>query len=133
MNHFRFSNECCILKSECHFKNGHSYHVSFNLINNIRSPIFLVNSFLLNCQYFIHFLLFNFQEAQNQDPAYLQGWIGQALLAETASYEDEAIDLFRHCTFLGMTIWVAKFPWDGFLTQNQHTQRNLSRGYLKIR
>ena len=65
--------------------------------------------FLLNCQcfiHFIHFLLFNFQEAQNQDPAYLQGWIGQALLAETASYEDEAIDLFRHCTFLGMKILV---------------------------
>ena len=73
--------------------------------------------FLLYCQYFIHFLLFDFQEAQNQDPAYLQGWIGQALLAESASYEDEAIDLFRHCTFLGMKIWVVKFPWDKFLTK----------------
>ena len=30
----------------------------------------------------------------------MQGWIGQALLAESAGYTDEAIDLFRHCTFL---------------------------------
>ena len=32
---------------------------------------------------------------------FFQGWIGQALLAESAAYDDEAIDLFRHCTFLG--------------------------------
>ena len=30
-----------------------------------------------------------------------QGWIGQALLAETAGFDEEAMDLFRHCTFLG--------------------------------
>lgn len=42
-----------------------------------------------------------FKEAQNVDPTYLQGWIGQALLAETAGYGEEAIDLFRHCTYLG--------------------------------
>lgn len=42
-----------------------------------------------------------FQEAQNADPTYLQGWIGQALLAEASGFDEEAIDLFRHCTFLG--------------------------------
>jgi Tfp pilus assembly protein PilF len=42
-----------------------------------------------------------FQEAQNQDPSYMGGWVGQALLAETAGVDEEAIDLFRHCTYLG--------------------------------
>ena len=42
-----------------------------------------------------------FKEAQNQDPTYIQAWIGQALLAETAGVDNEAIDLFRHCNFLG--------------------------------
>ena len=42
-----------------------------------------------------------FKEAQNQDPTFLQGWTGQAFIAETYGYEDEAMDLFRHCISLG--------------------------------
>ena len=42
-----------------------------------------------------------FKEAQNQDPTYQQGWIGQAFIAEAYGYEDEAMDLFRHCISLG--------------------------------
>ena len=45
-----------------------------------------------------------FKEAQNQDPTYIQAWIGQALLAETAGVDNEAIDLFRHCNFLGVAL-----------------------------
>ena len=43
-----------------------------------------------------------FKEGQNQDPAYIQAWIGQALIAEASGMDNEAIDLFRHCNFLGM-------------------------------
>ena len=43
----------------------------------------------------------SFKEAQNQDPTFLQGWTGQAFIAETYGYEDEAMDLFRHCISLG--------------------------------
>ncbi|TRY80081.1 hypothetical protein TCAL_09328 [Tigriopus californicus] len=43
----------------------------------------------------------SFQEAQNHDPSYLRGWVGQALLAETTGYDSEAMDLFRHACFLG--------------------------------
>ena len=42
-----------------------------------------------------------FKEAQNQDPTFLQGWTGQAFIAETYGYVDEAMDLFRHCISLG--------------------------------
>jgi hypothetical protein len=43
-----------------------------------------------------------FKEAQNQDPSYQRGWVGQSLLAEvTEGFEDEAMDLLRHATFLG--------------------------------
>ena len=45
-----------------------------------------------------------FKEGQNQDPAYIQAWIGQALLAEASGMDNEAIDLFRHCNFLGMAL-----------------------------
>eukprot|EP00095_Tigriopus_kingsejongensis_P006860 maker-scaffold176_size284796-snap-gene-1.23 protein:Tk06860 transcript:maker-scaffold176_size284796-snap-gene-1.23-mRNA-1 annotation:"conserved hypothetical protein" len=43
----------------------------------------------------------SFQEAQNHDPSYLRGWVGQAILAETMAYHSEAMDLFRHACFLG--------------------------------
>jgi hypothetical protein len=42
-----------------------------------------------------------FKESQNQDPSYLQGWVGQALLAELMGVDAESMDLFRHATFLG--------------------------------
>lgn len=34
------------------------------------------------------------------DPAYVNSWVGQAIIAEKFSRK-EAIDLFRHCTQLG--------------------------------
>ena len=42
-----------------------------------------------------------FKEAQNSDPDYIRGWTGQAILAEIVGVRSEAMDLFRHCTFLG--------------------------------
>ena len=42
-----------------------------------------------------------FKESQNQDPSYLRGWVGQALLAESTGFDAESMDLFRHATFLG--------------------------------
>ncbi|XP_015592231.1 tetratricopeptide repeat protein 37 [Cephus cinctus] len=41
-----------------------------------------------------------FSRAQSADPAYLNSWIGQALIAEKMSRK-EAMDLFRHATQLG--------------------------------
>ena len=41
-----------------------------------------------------------FKEAQNQNPSFVNCWVGQALLAEQEGYEEEAMDLFRHTTFL---------------------------------
>ena len=42
-----------------------------------------------------------FKEAQNQDPSYINCWVGQALLAEISGVDEEAMDLFRHTTILG--------------------------------
>ncbi|KAL8583667.1 hypothetical protein ACOMHN_037390 [Nucella lapillus] len=42
-----------------------------------------------------------FKVAQSQDPEYLCSWVGQALVAETVGHE-EAMDLFRHTTQLGI-------------------------------
>ena len=42
-----------------------------------------------------------FKQAQNQDPSYIYGWVGQALLAEFTGFDEEAMDLFRHTTILG--------------------------------
>ena len=42
-----------------------------------------------------------FKEAQNQDPSYINCWVGQALLAEIGGVDEEAMDLFRHTTILG--------------------------------
>ena len=42
-----------------------------------------------------------FKEAQNVDPSAPRGWTGQALLAESAGVDEEAMDLFRHTAFLG--------------------------------
>ncbi|XP_043250095.1 tetratricopeptide repeat protein 37 [Colletes gigas] len=41
-----------------------------------------------------------YNQAQRADPAYMNSWIGQALLAEMMSSQ-EALDLFRHSTQLG--------------------------------
>lgn len=58
----------------------------------------------------------SFKEAQNIEPTCLRGWVGQALLAEQTGYVSEAMDLFRHATFLGNEVessvgyanWVCK-------------------------
>ena len=58
-----------------------------------------------------------FKESQNQDPSYLRGWVGQALLAEVMGADAESMDLFRHATFLGNELessigyanWVCKY------------------------
>ncbi|XP_076443971.1 tetratricopeptide repeat protein 37-like [Babylonia areolata] len=42
-----------------------------------------------------------FKVAQSQDPEYLGSWVGQALVAEVVGHE-EAMDLFRHTTQLGI-------------------------------
>ncbi|XP_034193237.1 superkiller complex protein 3 [Osmia lignaria lignaria] len=41
-----------------------------------------------------------YSQAQRLDPAYINSWVGQAIIAEKLSRK-EAIDLFRHCTQLG--------------------------------
>nr|XP_031849957.1 tetratricopeptide repeat protein 37 [Nomia melanderi] len=41
-----------------------------------------------------------YSQAQRADPAYINSWIGQAIIAETMGRK-EAIDLFRHSTQLG--------------------------------
>ena len=43
----------------------------------------------------------SFKEAQNLDPSNLRGWVGQAMLAEDAEVAEEAMDIYRHATFLG--------------------------------
>jgi superkiller protein 3 len=58
-----------------------------------------------------------FRESQNQDPGYIQGWVGQALLAEMTGCDSESMDLFRHATFLGNELessigyanWICKY------------------------
>lgn len=42
-----------------------------------------------------------FGKAQQFDTAFLNGWIGQAFIAELNGLRDESMDLFRHCTSLG--------------------------------
>ncbi|CAN0074756.1 unnamed protein product [Lampetra planeri] len=44
-----------------------------------------------------------FKVAQSLEPSYVASWIGQALIAETIG-SDEAMDLFRHTTELGMHV-----------------------------
>ena len=44
-----------------------------------------------------------FKVAQSQDPEYVGCWVGQALVAETVGHE-EAMDLFRHTTALGIHV-----------------------------
>lgn len=41
-----------------------------------------------------------YSRAQRADPAYINSWIGQALIAEMM-HRKEAMDLFRHATQLG--------------------------------
>lgn len=56
-----------------------------------------------------------YSQAQRADPAYINSWIGQALIAEHMGVKD-AMDLFRHATQLGYhnqaavgyTYWVLK-------------------------
>ncbi|GLH08653.1 Tetratricopeptide repeat protein 37 [Gryllus bimaculatus] len=42
-----------------------------------------------------------FRAAQRTDPTYIQGWLGQAMLAESVNHED-TMDLFRHTTSLAV-------------------------------
>ncbi|KAK7473574.1 hypothetical protein BaRGS_00035177 [Batillaria attramentaria] len=42
-----------------------------------------------------------FNMAQSQDPEYVAGWVGQALIAELVGH-GEAMDLFRHTTQIGI-------------------------------
>jgi len=42
-----------------------------------------------------------FSRAQQYDTSFLNAWIGQAWIAELIGENDEAMDLFRHCTQLG--------------------------------
>lgn len=42
-----------------------------------------------------------FSRAQQSDTSFLNAWIGQAWIAELIGENDEAMDLFRHCTQLG--------------------------------
>ncbi|XP_064650742.1 tetratricopeptide repeat protein 37-like [Lineus longissimus] len=44
-----------------------------------------------------------FKVAQSVDPAYVQCWIGQALIAETVGHDD-AMDLFRHTSGLSVHV-----------------------------
>nr|XP_032824456.1 tetratricopeptide repeat protein 37 isoform X2 [Petromyzon marinus] len=44
-----------------------------------------------------------FKVAQSLEPSYVASWIGQALIAETIG-SDEAMDLFRHTTELGVHV-----------------------------
>ena len=44
-----------------------------------------------------------FKVAQSQDPEYVGSWIGQALIAEVVG-DEEAMDLFRHTTELGVHV-----------------------------
>ena len=44
-----------------------------------------------------------FKVAQSQEPEYMASWIGQALIAEVVGHE-EAMDLFRHTTELGIHV-----------------------------
>ena len=79
-----------------------------------------------------------FKESQNQDPSYLQGWVGQALLAEHLGVDAESMDLFRHATFLGNELesclgyakWVCKYD-DSIADVGRYTSsRLISEVYL---
>ncbi|XP_055387036.1 tetratricopeptide repeat protein 37 [Condylostylus longicornis] len=57
-----------------------------------------------------------FKRSQESNPIYINGWLGQAIIAELIGEEEEAIDLFRHCTeldfhiesALGYSHWICK-------------------------
>lgn len=57
-----------------------------------------------------------FKRAQQSNPIFPNAWIGQAMIAEHVGEEEEALDLFRHCTrfeyhreaALGYAYWVCK-------------------------
>ncbi|CRK95703.1 CLUMA_CG009161, isoform A [Clunio marinus] len=42
-----------------------------------------------------------FSRAQQSDTTFLNAWIGQSIIAEMIGDQNEAMDLFRHCTQLG--------------------------------
>lgn len=45
-----------------------------------------------------------FGRAQQSDTGYINAWTGQACIAEIIGQQDEAMDLFKHCTTLGYTL-----------------------------
>jgi len=69
-----------------------------------------------------------FKRAQQSSPIYAEGWLGQAMLAETLHEEYEALDLFRHCqqfdyhpeSALGYAHWVCKVLTDKEKMQQMH-------------
>lgn len=44
-----------------------------------------------------------FSRAQQSDTGFINAWTGQASIAELIGQDDEAMDLFEHCTSLGYT------------------------------
>ena len=77
----------------------HAFIKSIEIVNNSISWTNLGILYLLMDE---HGLANNaFKEAQNQEPSYINGWVGQALLAELTGFDEEAMDLFRHTTILG--------------------------------
>lgn len=44
-----------------------------------------------------------FSRAQQADTGFINAWTGQAYIAERVGQNDEAMDLFKHCTSLGYT------------------------------
>ena len=77
----------------------HAFITSIQIENNAISWTNLGILYLLSNE----FQLANqaFKEAQNQEPSYINCWVGQALLAEIEGVDEEAMDLFRHTTILG--------------------------------
>ena len=64
-----------------------------------------------------------FKEAQAAQPDYVRGWAGQALLAESLGYKFEALDLLRHCTFLGQEEESARGYGDGITSALAHLSK----------
>ncbi|XP_076800929.1 superkiller complex protein 3-like [Clavelina lepadiformis] len=78
----------------------HSYLKSINLEpNNVEAWSNLGNLYLDQSQ--IELAHKAFKTAQSLDPSYVNSWVGQALIAESIGSE-EAMDLFRHSTELGL-------------------------------
>lgn len=81
-----------------------------------------------------------FQRAQQSSPVYPNAWIGQAMIAECISEEEEAVDLFRHCqqfeyhpeSSLGYAHWICQILSDSEKRNLPHYKHAVDSMYADV-